>query len=332
MNDEKGIAGFKKADFVAATPERVFGDDVRIDELPDGVRLYLKEQSIDLSTKKALVQVYRLEDDGGLKNKKIWVGKILNRKPNEDEIAERFGGGSFIWILKWKGIDGRETGIISEVIEIDPDYGRAAHEAWKKSQRVTDSTPVTNAPPVPAALGFGGDAVALMQLMDVAAEKNFAMIERIARIFGGNKQETPAEILQGAYKGASEMMMQAVETNLGVVKAMNKQTLKGINNPPPVNESQEDGDTDEVDSPVYPPWIQAFMPYIESSLGKLLQGGPIGAAVKTLVITSDEWQEIFSDKEKWAVAVSAMEKRFGPENTAKALDILLNRKKGKVKA
>jgi len=327
--DEKGIAGFKKADF--ATPERVFGGDVRLEMIPEGVRLYLKEQSIDIRTKKVLVNVYRLEDDGGLKNKKIWVGRILNHKPEADEIADRFGGGQFIWILKWEDFDGSEKGIISEPIEIDLESGRAAHEAWKKSQRGAESIPASPiAPPAPSG-GLSTDAVMLLKMMEAGEEKELARMERYAKIFGNSKAEGPAEVLQGAYKGASEMMMQAVQMTMGMHKATGKKMIKEMTAPPVQDEEQNEPGAD-LEGPQFPAWIQAFMPHIEKGIGKLLEGGPVGAAVKTLVLTSDEWQEIFSDKEKWATAVAAMEQRFGTENTTKALDILLNRKKGKGKA
>jgi hypothetical protein len=75
-----------------------------------------------------------------------------------------------------------------------------------------------------------------------------------------------------------------------------------------------------------PAWLKPFLPQIETWLGTLLGGGPMGAAVKTLIISSDQWKEIFEDQEKFGTAVAAMEQKFGSERTEKAMNILLNRK------
>ncbi len=332
MNDDKGIAGFKKSEFANATPDKVFsGADVRAEDLPEGVRLYMREKAIDLGNKKVSVNVYRLVDDGSLKNKRTWVGKMkMNRKPEDEEIAEQFGGGSFLWILKWVGPDGVECGIISETIEIDEQLGRAANEAWRRKQMaVLEPAPAATVPAVPApAAAFGSDAMALLKVMELAEEKTLLRFERMAAIFQGQRNETPADVLQSAYKGASEMMQRAVETNLSMAKAVNKANEKSLVAKP--EDVDEDGPV-ESDGPKMPAWLDAFMPHIEAGIGKLLNGGPVASAVKTLILSSDEWNEIFRDKEKWGEAVSAMEKHFGSERTGAALDILLNRRKAEAK-
>ena len=327
MNDEKAIAGFKRSEFANATPEKVFGPDVRIEELPEGVRLYLREKAIDLNTKKCVVNVYRVVDDGGMKNKRVWVGKINNRKPDEDEIAERFGGGDFVWILKWLSADGQERGILSEVITIDEDFGRAAHEAWRRKQSadIPPAAATVPAATAPAAGGFGNDAAALMRLMDAAEERTLSRIERIAHIFKGSQSDTPAEVLKTAYQGASDMMRSAVETNLNMAKAVNKANQNTIAKPAAEEKEEPAVETGRE----MPEWLSAFMPHIEKGLSKLLGGGPIASAVKTLVISSEEWQDIFNDPEKWGQAVAAMEQRYGSEKTRAALDILLNRRQDK---
>lgn len=327
MNDEKGITGFKKSEFANATPERVFGSsDVRVEELPEGIRLYLREKRVDLGNKQLLINVYRLVDTGGFKFKKKWCAKFVNHKPEDSDIAEQCGPGSFVWVGKWLNELNEEVGIISETIEIDEESGRAAHEAWlRKQSGGAASTPAPAVGPAPAATStFGGDALALLKIMEAAEEKTLSRIERIAQIFQGQKSETPAEVLQSAYKGASEMMLRAVETNHAMAKSVNRANQLALNAPAtPAAEEMEDP---EPEGPKMPSWLEPFMPHIEKGIGKLLEGGPLGSAVKTLILSSDEWQEIFNDKEKWGQAVSAMEQHFGSEQTRKALDILLNRR------
>jgi len=52
-----------------------------------------------------------------------------------------------------------------------------------------------------------------------------------------------------------------------------------------------------------------------------------GEVVKGMILESDEWQTIFGDKEKWGIAVAAMEKHFGSDKTRKALEILVPEEK-----
>lgn len=323
VNEDKGITGFKQSEFAAATPDRVFGaDDVRTEELPDGVRLYLKEKAIDLGTKKVVSNVYRIIDDGGSKNKRVWVGKIPNRKPEEDEMADMFGGGQYIWIMKWVGKDMQERGIVSDIITIDSEFGDAAHAAWKRKQ----SAPAVAAPslsvaaPAPAP-AFGGDAAVLLQIMEAAEERTFARIERIAGLFSGNRSETPADVLKSAYQGASDMMRQAVETNYTMAKSVNRANQLAV-------QKAEEGDTSALQPGAdMPGWLQAFMPHIEKGLGKLLDAGPVmQGAMKTLIISSDEWAQIMSDPEKQGQAIAAIERTFGSEKTRRALNILFDRK------
>lgn len=334
MNDEKSIAGFKKSEFLNATPERVFGSsDVRVEELPEGIRLYLREKRVDLGNKQLLINVYRLVDSGGFKFKKKWCAKFVNHKPEDSDIAEQCGSGSFVWVGKWLNELSEEVGIISETIEIDEESGRAAHEAWLRKQNGGVLNPTTVVGPAPAvSSNFGGDALAFMKIMEAAEEKTLSRIERIAHIFQGQKSETPAEVLKSAYQGASDMMLRAVETNNAMARSVNRANQLSLSSPAAA--PAEPAEDPEPEGPRMPSWLEPFMPHIERGIGKLLEGGPLGSAVKTLILSSDEWQEIFNDKEKWGQAVSAMEQHFGSDQTRKALDILLNRKekqKGKGK-
>lgn len=333
MNEDKGIQGFKKSEFATATPERVFnGADVRTEDLPAGVRLYLREKAIDLGTKKVLVNVYRLLDDGGLKNKRVWVGKMkMNRKPEDEEVAEQFGGGSFIWILKWSGPDGQECGIISETIEIDEELGRAAHDAWMRRQGNADSTPAGLPVAAPAASAPGALTIdGVLKIMAATEEKTLATMERIMAMANGNKAETPSEVLKGAYQGASEMMSKAVETNFQMVNSMRKVQQERITREAAADLDEEipidSGDDGESKGPEVPSFLQPFMPLLEKGLERLLKGGPVAAITKELILSDDDWKTIFKDKDKWGQLVSFMEREYGSEKTGRALDLLLNRR------
>ncbi|HEX6827186.1 MAG TPA: hypothetical protein VF077_12785 [Nitrospiraceae bacterium] len=324
MIDEKPIQGFKKSEYT--TPDKLFGTaDVQMEDLPNGVRLYLREKAVDLGTKKVSVLVYRLVDDGGNKLKRIFCGRMkINRTPEDDEIAEQFGGGKYIWILKWQAADGKDQGIISEPIDVDDESGRAMHEAWKQRQAPAASTP---AAPVaaPAAQAGGVDIAGILAIMAATEEKTIAGMERMAAIFQGQKSEGPAEILKSAYAGASEMMAKAVENTMALTRTVSKAQVKQVERElEPPDDGEEEGDPDGM--PGVPAWLAGFWPHIEKGLGTLLKGGPVGSAVKTLILSSDEWQEIFKDKDKWGQAVSAMEQNFGTDRTKRALDILLNRR------
>lgn len=329
MIDEKPIQGFKKSEFVNATPDKVFGTaDVQMEDLPSGVRLYLREKAVDLGTKKVSVNVYRLVEDGGIKQKRIFCGRMkIGRTPEDDEIAEQFGGGKYVWILKWQGADGKDAGIISEPIDVDEESGRAMHEAWKQRQAPAASIP---AAPVaaPAAPAPGIDIAGILSIMAATEEKTIASMERMAAIFQGQKQEGPAEILKSAYAGASEMMAKAVENTMAMTRTVHKAQATQLARElePPELEDDED---EPAGTPGVPAWLAPFWPHIESGLGSLLKGGPVGSAVKTLIVSSDEWKAIFQDKERWGQAVSAMEQNFGTERTKRALDILLNRRDDK---
>lgn len=312
---EKGVQGFKRGDFTD-DKEKVFGEGIR-PELPEGVRLYLREKSIDLSTKTISVNVYRLVDDGGIKNRRLWVGKWGNRLPEDGEIAQRFGGGSFIWIAKWKNPDGAEAGLMSEQIDIDPELGERARLEAEGKGKAAASGPATAAPPhsVPEQLTVAG----VLQLMAAAEEKSLTMFERIARVMSGQRQETPAEVLNGAYRGASEMMQKAFETNLRMVDDHRKVAGKMLTMDPPKIDPEPEELDDQDPTPAWlRPFIDAAAPYLE----KLLAGGPLGAAVKTLILSDQQWNEIISDPERWAEAVGALERNFGSEKTRKAIEIL----------
>lgn len=334
MSVEKGIQGFKKSE-LDVDPEKVFEtNDFRAEELPEGVRLFLREKRFDIPGKKLLVNVYRIVDDGGLKERRIFVGKMEARKPEDHEIAERFGKGSFVWMMKWVGGDGQERGLLSDRIEIGEE-GESLHREWLRRQNgdagISPAGSASGSPPAaqsPAAVAPAFGALDILAIMEKAEDKAMARIERIMGMMQGRQSESAGEVLKEAYKGANEMMAKAVQTNLDMVRVTGKhaqEQMRAMSLPAP--EPAESVLTNE-DEPAIdlPPWLKPFLPLIEKGLEKLFAGGPIGSAVKTLILSSDEWQEIFNDPEKWGQAVAAMERQYGSEKTRKALDILLNRR------
>lgn len=333
MSEKEGIAGFKKSDFVGATPEAVFGSDVRLEELPDGIRLYIKEKAIDLGVREMIVNVYRLVDEGGLKRRRKWAAKFENRIPREDEVAERCGGGFYIWIAKFHSkVDGQERGIMSEEFEIDEALGAAAHEAWKRRQLVSSpASEVSSAAPAPArhqpAAGAPLDAMGLLAIMDAAEEKTLARMERMASMF--KSTQTPADILSEAYKSSSEMMQKSVEMNMQVIRKVSNAQVKQIEDAAAGDDDAGGGEGGDGGEVPLPPWLKMIWPHLEAGIEKLLGGGPMGAAIKSLVISSDQWKEIMNDNEKWGQFVAAAEMQFGSDRTGRALDILLNRPKDK---
>lgn len=328
VDTDKGIAGLKKSDF--KTPREFFGNDFEIAEMPENIRLYIRGKAVDLPGKTFVVDVYRLVDDGGLKNKKQWVFDLKNRRPEDRDIAERCGPGSYVWMGKWLGLDGRENGMISDVVEIGEE-ARSLHEAYKQkaAMREKGDTPPSQAAPASSPQSFG--PMEILKVMEIAEEKTLARMERMAAIFNGQKVEQPVEILKSAYEGANKMITQAVGFTLDSAKKMNNKALEEMD--PPEDDDEEDpiakAPGQAGTGPAMPEWLAPFLPHFKTGLEKLLGGGPAGAAVKTLILTSDDFKQIFNDPEKWGQAVAALEMNFGSERTTKALDILLNRRKEK---
>lgn len=332
------IQGFKKSEF-DVDPAAVLGSEVRIEDLPDGIRLYLREKSVDLATKTLICRVYRLKYDQGVKARRVYMGKFINHVPQDEDIAEQFGPGAdgtdaeYIWIAKWTNAMGQETGIVTEPIIIGAE-SRHVHEAWLKKQagKVADSTPAASpaasAPQTERPAPSGMEQMEMMlRIQAQAEEKTMNTFERIALIMRGQAQESPASILKDAYQGASEMIQSAVKMNLDMAKSASNKAKDDME-----REGLEDDDEDEGEQQVpqgsdpIPAWLKPHIGTIGNYLENLFKGGPVGSAVKTLILSSDEWKEIFADKEKFAQSVAGMEMAFGAEKTKKALDILLNRR------
>ncbi len=329
----KGMAGIKNSEYVPI--DRVL-DNVPANEIPDTARAYMKEAAMPLGGRVTVVNVYRLVDDGGTKNKRSWVAKYA-RRPEDSEIAEAHGPGKYVWLMKWSNPDGSESGIVSEAIDID-ESARPMHEAYLRKRgdgRGADSIPAPVASGVAVQTAPGGQLTAkdMMDLLNAGEEKAIRTMERMAAIM--KPADSPAALMKDVYAGTMDMMAKSLELNFGMAKAATTHVREKMEYDGPEGDD-DDGLEAEAPAPAaapgVPEFLVPFMPQIKTYLGTLLGGGPMGGAVKTLIINSEQWKEIFRDKEKWGMAVAAMEQEFGSENTSRALDVLLNRRAEKAKA
>lgn len=325
---EKGIKGFTSKEWVE--PEKVLPDVPR-SELPEGVRFYLKGESFDLSKKKMVVNLYELRDQpGDLKVDKVHIEK-LNFIPDEEYIGLNYGPNKdgYIWIGKWKD-EGGEKGMVSETIVLSEKWRRRYEEHQRKLGDVSGGAGAGEVATVGAPASEAGIAMQMLKMLQAGEDRAFLQMERMAKIFQGSKTETPAEVLLAMHKGMNDMMLESVKTSLNITKTVGKAAQESIT---VAAEASQGGDDQVEPGPELgykmPPWLEPFMPHLERGLEKLLGGGPAGAAVKTLILTSDEWGQIFNDPDKWGQAVAAMETKFGSVPTQKALDILLNKRKPK---
>jgi len=329
---EEGIQGFKRSDYVS--PDKVLGPDIRIETLPDGIRFYLKGQVVNLGEKRIVVNLYELlREPDGLKLRREHLEKFINRIPEDEEIALKYGPSDegYIWIAKWRDIGGDEKGVLSESIRVSEKWRARFEENQRKQKAPAESlaqVPVQAQAQAPAP-AWG--PIEILRLMNEGEDRAFRNMERMAVIFKGGHQEVPSAVMEKAYESAGAIMAKAMESNLQMGKAVEKVIKRNMEPPEDDGADLDDGGQAPDLSSSLPPWLKPFMPQIETWLGTLLGGGPMGAAVKTLIISSDQWKEIFEDQEKFGVAVSAMEKQFGSDRTEKAMNILLNRKPLKTK-
>lgn len=331
-SEEKGIKGFKASEFVA--PEKVFGEEIDRKELPEGARYYMRRAAFDPAKHKAIVNLYELRDvPGELKVDKVHLEK-LNFIPDEDYIALNFGPSKdgYIWIGKLKAIDGGQVDMLSETIFISEKWRRRYEEHQRKLDgQVTGAGAgqvVSAAAPAPSSFG----PLDVLKVLQEGEDRAFRNMERMANIFKGTKSETPAEVLLTLHKGMNDMMLESVKTTLNMTKTVSRVAQESITTAQEAaaGEGEEAGAADG-DGTGYqmPGWLKPLMPHLEAGIERLLGGGPTGAAVKALILSSAEWKEIFTDQDKWGQAVAAMEAHFGSERTEKALAMLLNKRTGK---
>lgn len=338
-----GIMGFTEKDFVS--PEKMFGADVRLEELPEGIRFFIKGQTLATGKKEIIVNLYELtRESDGLKFRRMHLERFINRIPEEEEIALKYGPNAdgYLWIAKWKKDDtGEDTGVASDTIRISSKW-QARHEAYTRMQATkaeAAAAPAASVSPVVSAAPSAWGPLEIMELINKGEDRAFRNMERMAAVLKGSQSDVPANVMEKAYESAGAIMQKAMESNLEMGRKVGKVIQREMD-PPKEQDDDDDGGGEGMPGtgdPLahLPAWLQPFIPKIETWLGTLLGGGPMGAAVKTLIISSEQWKEIFSDKDKFGQAVEAMRSHFGDEQTEKAMGILLNTrpaKPGKKKA
>lgn len=328
---DKQIKGFKTSEFVE--PEKVFGEDVDRAELPEGVRYYMRKASFDPAKHKAIVNLYELRDvPGELKVDKVHLEK-LNFIPDEEYIGLNFGPNKdgYVWIGKLKSVEGGQVDMLSETIFISEKWRRRYEEHQRKldAKAEAGSGPSVNAAALAPAPAAGVGPVDMIKLIQAGEDRALNLVKTVAEIFNKKSGDAmPADILSGAYKGAMEIMEKAVQTNVSMARTIGRAAEDAITGAGDDQAAGAPAGGPDA-APTLPPWLDALMPTIKGGIDRLLGGGPVAGAVKSLILSSDEWKEIFADKTKFGQAVAAMEAHFGSDKTERALDVLLNRRKKK---
>ncbi len=334
---ERPIQGFVKKDFVSS--EAVLGSDVRIEALPDGIRFYLKGKAVDLGQKRITVRLYELMSvEGGLKLRRDPLETFSNRIPEDDEIALKYGPNDvskgsegYMWIAKWRDATGEDKGILSETIVISEKWRARYEEAQRKGKAAELPSPGATYAPAPSGPAAFGP-MEVLALIEKGEDRALKMMERMAAVMKAGSGEAPASVMERAYEVAGRVVEKSMESNLRMSNKVTAKAEKELERAEEDDEGDGDGQAEAAGGgDGLPAWLAPFLPKIEGWLGSLLGGGPVGAAVKTIIISSDEWKTIFSDKEKFGQAVEAMKQHFGPEQTQKAMDILLNTRTTKKK-
>lgn len=320
-----GIEGIKGSEYKDLS--EVLPDNVRADTLPEGVRAYIKERGLVIPGAQLTVSIYRLLD-GGTKGRRSWVGNYEggDRLPEPLNVCQVAGAGDFFWMAKWDGPQGKENGLVSDVIRIeDTAANRAIHDAYQAklaAKSAPAGLPVAAAPAPASGMGIGVEGI--LAIIAAAEEKSLKTFERIMAL--AKPAEQPMDILKGTYKASMDMMKEASDMTVNAYRSVTSKAKAEMNKEP-----ADEGDG-EAAPESFGDVIKTFIPEIKLYLDKLIGGGPVGHAVKTLVLGSDEWKEIFQDKEKMGIAIAAMEQEFGSEKTEKAMQILLNKREDKAAA
>src|SRR3954465_14776962 len=128
---EEQVTGFKSTDFRGAE-EVVGGDarDLRMAELPEGIRFYIRNQPVDLgSSNRIEFLIYELFPvENGMKLRRRFLEKVFNKIPDDAYIADRFGANEhgYQWQAKWIDNNGQEKGVLSAFIYVSDRGIRAA--------------------------------------------------------------------------------------------------------------------------------------------------------------------------------------------------------------
>ena len=215
-------------------------------------------------------------------------------------------------------------GIESKIIMISEKW-RDRYDAFQKQKKQAAETDARAAlaPPIPIAVpmstGMGaGDILAFMREGEDRAIK---MMERMAAVL--KTTEGPASVMEKAYDAVGRFMEKSMQSNLDVAKKVADRAQMEMD-PPEEEEAEEDSSPAAAKSDGMPLWLKPIMEKATDGLAHLLGGGPTGAVVKSMILSSAEWQEVFSDKDKFSTMTAEMRKKFGDEKVEKAMGILLN--------
>lgn len=334
MADE-GIIGMKKSDY--RDPSEVVGGPVNENDFPGDIKFFLKHKKNPVGGIQKRVELYELiRVDGGLKLRLEHLETFTNRIPMNEEIALNYGPSpeGYKWLAKWLDRNNDEVGVESETIMVSEKW-RDRYEAFQREKKAKSAAPVAVA--VPAVSTGMSTAMEMIALINQGRREALEDMERMSRVLkdsGG-----PASVMERAYEAVGKFMEKTMESNMMIAKRVAENARESIERDGQVDDDEEEElpAAAEAAKPAdgFGEMLKLFMPKIQEGLSHLLGGGPVGAAVKTLIVTSDQWKEIFADKEKFSQATEAMRLQFGEEKTNKALDILLSRraekKSGKVK-
>lgn len=330
----EGIIGVKKSDYV--TPERAIGVDPDDKSIPEDIKFFIKQGLTMPGGIRKRVELYEvIEAEEKMKYRLEHVETYDDRLPERDEIGLNFGPAKigYKWIAKWIAPNGERVNMESEVILISEKW-RDRYEAHKKmKQAEADAKAAAVSAPAPAA-GVSGQfgPMEMFAFIREGEERSIKMMERMSLVL--KSTEGPSEVFVKAYDAVGKFLEKSMESNMMIARKV-ADNAKAMMDPPEVEEDEEEeeevGQAASGPSDGIPAWLAPFMPKIQDGLAHLLGGGPVGAAVKTLIVTSDDWKKIFADKEKFAEATEAMKIQFGEDKTKRALDILLNVRPDKTK-
>lgn len=324
------ITGFKKEDFVPAAD--VLGADVRLEEMPDGVRFYIKNQKVDLGAgKRVSVSLYEiLSVEGGLKIRRQFLERFSNRIPDEEEIAAKYGPNAegYQWQAKWHNAEGKETGCMSDVILISDKWRGRSDGAAPAARSAPGGTAPAGAHSLPAPSHIG--PLEILKFIQEGRDQAITDMERMAAVMKTNAPEGAAQVAEKSMEAMGRMMEKFFEANMGMMRKVQKVAAAAIDPPPPEDEEEGEGEEAPRNSGI-PAWLEPFMPKIQEGIGMLLGGGPMGKLAKEAILSSEGWKAVFSDQEKWGEMVGALRSQFGEDKADKAIALLIGKGKAKGK-
>lgn len=332
---EEGIVGVKKSEY--RDPAEILGAPLSEGDLPSDVKFFLKQKKSAPGGVQKVVTLYELiREPGALKLRMDPLEKYQNRIPEDTEVALEFGPSpeGYKWIAKWEDDRGNIVGVESDIIRVSEKW-RERHDAHKRRRKTeAESSAMPAAVSAPAgAPAQGMSARDLLELMNAGRRSALEDMERMASLMKATQSETPASVMEKMWDSMGGVMEKFMESQMSIVKRVKESSLKAMDRADAELDGDEGDDEAEAAAAAeggpasgIPAFLEPFLPKIQEYLGTLLGGGPVGAAVKTVILSTKEWKEIFADKEKFGQAQEAMISEFGEDKTRKALDILLNRR------